>query len=112
SDGNKVFSIRTDCGLIEAKFVIEYRESRMTIIIKDIPGDAGNIILKGLKIANGSFEINLNGRKLENCTLEHDTIITDNRIIEERLWRIDNTKIIPAGGFSENLLNIRPNMGV
>ena len=93
--GKKVFSIRTICGLIEARIELKYKETQMTVIIKDLPGDSGNIILKDLQIDDGVYEINLNGRKLENCEQEHDTILSGNKIVEEKLWRIEKNKLTP-----------------
>jgi hypothetical protein len=89
-EGTDVLSIRTICGLIEAKFDLEYQDQKMTIIIQDIPGDSGNIILKDLQFSQGKYQINIGGRKLDNCQLEHDTIISGSRIISEKLWSINS----------------------
>ena len=92
SGGLEVLSIRTECGLIEAKFDLQYKNDKMEIIIKNIPGDAGNFILNNFQFRKGKYEVNL-GTRLENCVLVHDTIVEGNKIIEEKLWRIDNNKI-------------------
>lgn len=90
-EGKEVLSIRTICGLIEARFYLEYQDQKMSIIIEDIPGDSGNIILKDLKFSQSKYQINIGGRKLDNCQLEHDTIISGSRIISEKLWKINNS---------------------
>lgn len=91
-EGQAVLSIRTICGLIEARFSLEYQDQKMNLIIKNLPGDSGNIILKDLQFSEGKYEVDIGGRKLDNCQLEHDTIISGSKIIDEKLWRIDKDK--------------------
>jgi hypothetical protein len=90
----KVLSIRTGCGLIEAKFIVEYKGDKMVVIIKDIPGDAGNFILKEFTFMPGEFEVNIHGRPIENCTIEHNEIVSGYQLIEEQLWRINNASFV------------------
>ncbi|MBI4852140.1 MAG: alpha/beta hydrolase [Acidobacteria bacterium] len=66
----------------------------MTIIIKDLAGDSGNIILKDLQFSEGKYEIDLGGRKFNNCRLEHEKIISDSKLIEQELWKINNDNFI------------------
>jgi hypothetical protein len=94
--GLKVMSMRTGCGLIEARFVLKYNGSEMTVVIKDIPGDAGNFILKELPFSPGVFEVNLQGRSMQSCTLVHKPIVSDYKLNDEELWRINNADIVQS----------------
>lgn len=93
-DDLRVFSIRTICGLKEAKYQVTYDNRQMEITIKNIPGDAGNFIIKELEFTPGVFEIDLGNKAKQNYELAHDTIVSNSLIIEERLWLIKNANII------------------
>lgn len=89
-----IFDVRTICGLAELKFQLTYQDKLMEITIKNIPGDAGNFILKDLVFKPGKFEVDIGGRPINNCEMVHDTILDGNQIVEERLWAIKNSAII------------------
>jgi len=93
SDKTEALSIRTLCGLSEARFELSFDNEQMVILIQHIPGDAGNFVLRNFPFQPGTFQIDLGNRSLQNVDLVHNTILDGSRIVEERLWSLQNSKI-------------------
>jgi hypothetical protein len=93
-EGRTVSAIRTDCGLEEARFDIEWHGRRMEIAIRHVRGDAGNILLRDAAFAAGAFIIDLGGGLEETCILVHGTQVEGIQIINERLWSIRRDRVV------------------
>jgi hypothetical protein len=62
----KSFAVRVECGMKLAQFRLKYQGEEMTIRVLNIPGDAGHILMEGIRFRQGIFAVDLGNRPLKN----------------------------------------------
>jgi hypothetical protein len=97
-EGRTVHVLRTDCGLVEAAFQIGWKGRRMDLAIRDVPGDAGNILLGDVAFAEGAYTIELTTPLEESCVLLHSHLIEGIEEIGRELWSIRKGRLIRVIG--------------
>jgi hypothetical protein len=65
--GMKGFSVQTGCGYRVMKVTIAYQNKKMELILKQIPGDQGNIFLYAIPFSKGTYTFDFERNLDKSC---------------------------------------------
>ncbi|MFL6274529.1 MAG: hypothetical protein ACJ74G_04895 [Blastocatellia bacterium] len=99
----KSFSVRAVCGMKVAQFRLRYKGEEMAIRVLNVPGDAGHILLEGISLKKGAYEVDLGGRPLRNVERYEGSKAADAAneiewVIKDKSLRRSDTRLAPPKG--------------
>lgn len=65
--GTKRFDRPTLCGYVEMKVAVAYRNKKMELILKRIPGDQGDIFLQSIPFSEGAYTFDFENHLDKTC---------------------------------------------